>query len=175
MKQNTYVKVGKIVNTFGIKGELKIYSYTDFPKERFVKGKQLALGPEENPKQLLIEIESAKAYKNMYLLKFKGYDNINEVEKYKNMYLWINKSEQSDLDEGEYYYHQIIGAKVITTDGEELGTISDILSPGANDVWIIKPLNGRKDILIPFIQSVVLDVNINEKKVTINVIEGLLE
>lgn len=175
MKENTYIKVGKIVNTFGIKGELKVYSYTDFPKERFIKGKRLFLGPEASPNQLPIEVESAKPYKNMYLLKLKGKENINEVEKYKNMFLWIPKSEQGDLEEGEYYYHQIIGCKVITTDGTELGIINDILSPGANDVWVVKPFNKGKDILIPYIKSVVLDVDTSNKIITINVIEGLLE
>lgn len=174
MKQE-FLKVGKIVNTYGIKGELKIYLYTDFPEKRFVQGNQLFLGKEGSMINSQVEIEQAKPYKNMYILKIKNIDNINLAEKYKDYYLWIDKKDQGELNEGEYYYHEIIGCKVVTTDGDELGKISDILSPGANDVWIVTPANKGNDILIPYIDSVVKEIDVIEKKVVINLLEGLLD
>ncbi len=170
-----YIKVGEIVNTLGIKGELKIFLYTDFPEARFKKGNQLLIGTIDQPNQIAIEIESSKPYKNMYVIKLKGYDNINDVEKYKNLFLWIHKEQQEELTEGEYYYHQIIDCKVRTIDGEELGFVKEILSTGANDVWVIKPIQGKKDILIPYIEEVVKDINLKEKMITIQVMEGLLD
>lgn len=172
---NDFIKVGKLVNTFGIKGELKVYLYTDFPEKRFKKGQVLFLGSEENPNMFTIEIESSKPYKNMYIIKLKNFNNINDVEKFKNQFLWITKEEQGELEEGEYYYHQIIGCHVITIEGNELGTIKEILSPGANDVWVVKPNKGGKDILIPYIDEVVKTINIDEKRITIEVMEGLLD
>ncbi len=78
-----------------------------------------------------------------------------------------------ELAEGEYYYHEVIGCKVVTENGEELGTITEILSPGANDVWVIKRPKGQ-DLLIPYIDDIVLQVNVEQKQVTIHVMEGLL-
>lgn len=170
-----FIKVGKIVNTFGIKGELKIYLYSDFPKERFKNGNRLWIGSQEDPNQLQVEIESAKPYKNTYLVKLKDYGNINEVEKYVNLFFWIEKGDLEELDEGEYYYHQIIGCHVVTTEGIIIGTVSEILSPGANDVWVVKPEPKGKDILIPYIKEVVKEVNVDKKIITIEVMEGLLD
>ncbi len=170
-----FVKVGKIVNTFGIKGELKIYLSTDFPEDRFQKGKILFIGKESLPNEIEVEVESSKPFKNLYLLKFKNYSNINDVEKYKNYYLWITKDMQGDLEEGEFYYHQIIGCRVITVQGKEIGIIKEIISTGANDVWVVKAHDmNKKDILIPYIESVVKEINIEEQKVIIEEMEGLL-
>lgn len=170
-----YLKIGKIVNTFGIRGELKVFIYTDFPEERFKSGNKLYIGQEANPTQVEVTVKSAKPYKNLYLLKLENLDNINDVEKYKNNYLWVSKDVQGKLAEGEYYYHEIIGCKVITTDGKELGEIYDILDAPANDVWIVRAYENRQDILIPYIESVVKNVNVIEKKITIKLLEGLLD
>ena len=170
-----YVKVGKIVNTFGIKGELKVWLYTDFPEERFSKGNRLFLGQEKFPNQVDVEVEYSRPYKNLYIVKLNNYHNINEVEKFRDYFLWISKDQQGELEEGEYYYHQIIGCKVFTSEGEELGEVKEILSPGANDVWVVKPSQGKKDLLIPYIDEVVKEVNIAERRVEIVVMEGLLD
>ncbi|KXG43683.1 ribosome maturation factor RimM [Tepidibacillus decaturensis] len=169
-----FFKIGQIVNTFGIKGELKIYLHTDFPDERFKKGNQIFIGSENHPNQQSAKIQSAKPYKNLYLVKLEGYDNINQVEKYKGLYMWISKEQQHDLEEGEFYFHQIIGCKVYSTDGEEIGTVTEILSPGANDVWVVKDATSKKEILIPYVELIVKEVNVNEKKIIIEPIEGLL-
>lgn len=171
---SNFIRVGKIVNTIGLKGELKIYLYTDFAKERFKIGNQLFIGNVNNPSQIKVEIQSSKPYKNMYVLKFKDYNDINDVENLKNNFLWINKEQQKELTDGEYYYHQIIGCKVISTENEMIGEVKEIFSPGANDVWVVMS-NNRKEILVPYIDSVVKEVDVINKKITIELIDGLMD
>ncbi|MFV9509890.1 ribosome maturation factor RimM [Tepidibacillus sp. LV47] len=169
-----YIKVGKIVNTFGIKGELKVYLHTDFPEQRFQEDNQLYVGKEENPAEYRFTVEKARPYKNIYLLKFKEFDNINQVEKFRGYYLWITKDQQGNLEEGEYYYHQIIGCIVVTTDGEEIGKVTEILRPGANDVWVVRGKRSKKEFYIPYIDDIVKDVDVINKKIVIEIMEGLL-
>jgi 16S rRNA processing protein RimM len=164
--------IGKIVNTHGIRGELKILSETDFP-ERFDPGSELVIVDQQD-KRTPVKIQSSRLHKNMYIVKFEKYDNINDVEKYKGSLLKIEAKYQEPLDEGEYYYHQIIGCKVITEEGQELGLISEILTPGANDVWVVSLPKG-KQLLLPVIDEVVLDVDVQAKTVRIHLMEGLLE
>jgi len=170
-----FIKVGKIVNTFGLKGELKVYLFTDFPEKRFEKGSQLLIGSLEKPDQMSVEIVSSRPYKKMYVIRLKGYDHINEVESFKNLFLWIRKEQLDALEEGEYYYHQIIGCQVVTTTGERIGEVKEILSPGANDVWVVKPVNGKKDILLPYIEEIVKAVDLKKKTITIQLMEGLID
>lgn len=164
--------IGKIVNTHGIRGELKIVSETDFP-ERFDAGSELVIVDAQN-KQTPVKIQSSRLHKNMYIVKLEKYDNINDVEKYKGSLLKIDAKYQEPLEEGEYYYHEIIGCRVITEEGQELGAITEILTPGANDVWVVsRPQN--KQLLLPVIDDVVLDVDVLSKIVRIHLMEGLLE
>ncbi|GAT42148.1 16S rRNA processing protein RimM [Listeria monocytogenes] len=88
--------------------------------------------------------------------------------------LKIKEAQLTDLEENEFYFHEIIGCIVVTTDGEELGEITEILTPGANDVWVVKG-SDKKEKLIPYIADVVKEININDKKITIEVMEGLLD
>ncbi|MCQ6557943.1 ribosome maturation factor RimM [Paenibacillus mendelii] len=171
--EHEWLKVGKVVNTHGIRGELKVVSQTDFPEERFVAGNTLLMENEELKQQLEVEVQSAREHKNMYILKLKGFDNINDVEKYKGWMLKVSKDNRVELDEGEYYYFEIIGCRVVTDEGAELGTITEILSPGANDVWVVEAKKG-KQVLIPVIDEVVLHVDVEEKMVTVRLMEGLI-
>ncbi|GLI07046.1 ribosome maturation factor RimM [Paenibacillus tyrfis] len=173
MSEKLYT-VGKIVNTHGIRGELKIVPETHFPDERFAKGSKLVFVHPEQGTQLPVTVEAAREQKNMFIIKFQGFTNINEVEKYKGWLLKVEEQYLSELPEDEYYYHEIIGCTVFTEEGEELGTISEILSPGANDVWTVKRPAG-KPLLLPYIDDVVLSVDVNEKKVTVRLMEGLLD
>ncbi|QHW30091.1 ribosome maturation factor RimM [Paenibacillus rhizovicinus] len=168
-----WLSVGKLVNTHGIRGEVKIFSQTDFPEERFAPNKVLTLMNEENGQQLKVEVLSSREHKGMYIVKLKGYENINEVEKYKGWSLKVSKEDLVELDEGEYYQHQIIGCKVVTDEGAELGVITEILVPGANDVWVIQPPKG-KQVLIPVIDEVVLNVDVANKVVKVHLMEGLI-
>lgn len=164
--------VGKVVNTHGIRGEVKVLRISDF-EERFTVGEQLYLVKEnEQPIQLIID--GHRINKGFDLIHFKGYDNINDVEHYKGSYLKIMESQLTDLAENEFYYYEIIGCEVYTNNAEKLGEISEVLSPGANDVWVVKRPKG-KDLLIPYIKDVVMDVDIAAKKVVIEPMEGLLD
>lgn len=167
-----FFEVGKIVNTHGLKGEVKVVRITDFD-ERFKVGNTLYLFSPNQSEPLTLTIESHRKHKQFDMLKFKGYHSINDVEKYKQSMLKISKVDQHSLEDGSYYYHEIIGCEVKTTTGEELGEISEILAPGANDVWVIKEKN-KKDILIPYIDQIVKEINIAEKYVVIELMEGLL-
>lgn len=166
--------VGKVVNTHGLKGELKVFPQTDFPETRFARGSELILFHPEQQSRLPVTVESARTHKNAYIVKLRGFDNINEVEKYKGWQLKVSGEFLADLPDGEYYYHQIIGCKVITEEERELGEIAEILSPGANDVWVVRRAEGR-DLLLPVIDDVVLRVNVPQKTVTVRLMEGLLD
>lgn len=168
-----WLNVGKIVNTHGIRGELKVISRTDFPEERFRPGSLLTLMNEETGQAVEAEVASARMHKDAYIVKFKPWDNINQVEQYKGWLLKVSKDERIELDEGEYYYHEIIGCRVVSEEGETIGTIEEILAPGANDVWVVRR-PGAKPAYIPYIDDVVRQVDVAGKKVTIRLMEGLL-
>ncbi|MEY8441201.1 ribosome maturation factor RimM [Lactobacillaceae bacterium 24-114] len=165
-----YYKVGKIVNTHGIRGEMRVIPTTDFVEERFAPNAKLYIEmPEENQE---VTVESARPHKGMIIVKFVGFDNINDVEKFRNHQLLVSEEDQEPLEDGAYYYHQIIGLKVKTVDGRDLGTIKEILSPGANDVWVVQRPN-QNDLLLPKIDDVVKDVNLEDGVVTVELMEGL--
>ncbi len=161
------------MNTHGIRGEVRIISKTDFADERYKSGNRLYLFMPQSKSPLELTVNSHRTHKNFDLVTFDGYNNINQVENMKGGILKVPESQLSALDEDEFYYHEIIGCTVTTKDGEEIGKISEILSPGANDVWVIKG-KGGKEILIPYIEAVVKEVNVKEKMVIIDPIEGLL-
>src|SRR5690625_2697036 len=164
--------IGKIINTHGIKGEVKVKQITDFI-ERFNKGSTVYLIDQDDEAHQL-EIDGLRTQKNLLLLHFTGYNTIEAVESFKGLSLKIKENQLTDLEENEYYYYEIIGCSVYTMDGEEIGIIDSILSPGANDVWVIKD-NQKKDILIPYIEEVVKIVDVENKRVIIEPMEGLLE
>ncbi|WP_067729433.1 ribosome maturation factor RimM [Oceanobacillus damuensis] len=163
--------IGKIVNTHGIKGEVKVMRISDF-EERFEPGETVYVIKDEQPIELTIATH--RMHKGFDLVQFKGYDNINKVESFKGCKLKIYEGQLTDLAEDEYYYHEIIGCEVFTNDDRSLGEIKEILSPGANDVWVVKQAKG-KDLLIPYIDDVVLEIDTAEKKVVIEPMEGLLD
>ena len=167
------LKVGKIVNTHSLKGEVKVISSTDFEEERFKKGSKLLI---TRGNQLIREVvvQSYRNHKNFLLVKFEGIDSVEEAEKLKNLQIKIDSDEVGELEENEFYFHQIIGCEVFDENDKNLGEIIDILTPGANDVWVIKGENG-KEILIPYIENVVKKIDITSKKVNIEVMEGLID
>lgn len=164
--------VGKIVNTHGLKGEVKVKRITDF-EERFHVGSTVYIKNKDNEAIPLI-IASFRTHKNHDLLQFEEYDSIEAVEPLKGATLYIKTEQLTPLEPGEFYFHEIIGCKMYTLDGEYIGEIESILTPGANDVWVVKNESG-KEILIPYIDDVVKEVNIEEKKVLIELMEGLID
>ncbi|MEC0167930.1 ribosome maturation factor RimM [Paenibacillus graminis] len=169
------LNVGRLVNTHGIRGEIKILSSTDFPEVRFAPGKKLLVVPADGSPKFEVTVEASREHKGMYIVRLMGYTNINQIEKYKGSLLKVPSEDLVELPENEYYFHQIVGCEVYTDedDSQPLGTIKEILQPGANDVWVVKPAKGQ-DILIPVINDVVLDVDIQAKKITVHLMEGLL-
>jgi 16S rRNA processing protein RimM len=168
-----WFNVGKIVNTHGIKGEVRVISRTDFAEERYRVGNKLYIFTSDKETPLEVIVRSHRQHKQFDLLEFEGYSNVNEVEAFKGSILKVPKDQLGQLDEGEYYFHQIVGCKVISENDEEIGEIKEILTPGANDVWVVNGKNG-KEILIPFIDDIVKEININDKVIKIEVMEGLL-
>lgn len=169
-----WFNVGKIVNTHGIRGEVRVISKTDFADERYQPGNTLYIFKEGSQEPIKVVVESHRVHKNFDLLTFEGMHSIQDVEQFKGSLLKVDENQLSELDEGEYYFHEIIGCKVYTDDGEEIGTIREILATGANDVWVVKRKAG-KDLLIPYIDEIVKDIDIDEKKIIITPMEGLLD
>lgn len=168
-----WYNVGKIVNTHGIRGEVRVISQTDFPEERYVVGEQIALFKKDSKKPLRLTIASARAHKNFILLSFEGYPNINDVEDFRDGILKVSEKQLSELADDEYYYHEIIGCTVFDEEGTEIGQVKEIFETGANDVWTLKGVNG-KDQYIPVIDDVIKEIDIDEKKIIIHVMDGLL-
>ena len=168
-----FLNVGKIVNTHGLRGEVRVISQTDFPEERYRKGQRLTLF-RENKAPLELTVAGHRKHKNFDLLTFEGYPTINDVEPLRDGILKVSKDELSELTENEYYYHEIIGLTVIDEQARELGKIKEILSPGANDVWVVQR-KGKKDALIPYIESVVKQIDLDKGEVHIEIPEGLLD
>ena|SRR5690625_3271291 len=164
--------VGKVLNTHSWRGEVKVQQITDFA-ERFNSGETVYAKDEEG--QIIpLKIKRCRKHKNALLIHFDGYDSLNEVEFLKGLELMIKEEQLTPLAPGEYYYHEIIGCKVVTTDKKEIGVIESILTPGANDVWVVRGEN-NKEILLPYIKQVVKEVDVVEKQVMIEVMEGLID
>lgn len=170
-----WFNVGKIVNTHGLMGEIRVVSRTDFSEKRYQPGNVLYLFKDTEQKPLKLIIETHRVHKNFDLLKFKDYINVNHAESLRDGMLKIPESDLGSLEENEFYFYEIIGCSVFTDEEEEIGRITEVLTPGANDVWVIKPKKGGKDILIPYIEQIVKTVDIRNQKVVISPMEGLLD
>ena len=166
-----YFNVGKIVNTQGLQGEMRVLSVTDFAEERFKKGNRLALFDKKDQFVMDVEIASHRKVKNFDIIKFKGMYHINDIEKYRDFSLKVAEEDLTDLEDGEFYYHEIIGLEVYEND-LLLGTIKEILQPGANDVWVVKR-KGKRDLLLPYIPPVVLGIDVEQGRVDVEIPEGL--
>ncbi|AXY25698.1 ribosome maturation factor RimM [Suicoccus acidiformans] len=167
-------RIARIVNTYGIRGELKLLSDTDFPEKRFAKGETAFI--EAHAEMIPVTIEHARQHKGAYIVKFAEFDNINDVERFKEGHLSISADQQEELAEDSFYYHEIIGLDVITETGRDLGTIKDILALGSNDVWVVKRREpGKRDALIPYIDDVVKKVDLEQNVVEIELMEGLID
>ncbi|MCY1690601.1 ribosome maturation factor RimM [Exiguobacterium sp. SL14] len=166
-----WLEIAKIANTHGLKGELKLLASTDFRKNALRSGKKSFLVLKAPIR--FMTISGYRKHKQFIMVTFKGMHHINDVEKYKGLKLYVHAEDLQDLDEHEFYYHEIIGCTVY--DGEtKIGVVSDILETGANDVWTIKR-DGKKDVLIPYIEQVVASVDVEQKRIQITPLPGLIE
>ncbi|WP_425671540.1 ribosome maturation factor RimM [Bacillus subtilis] len=169
-----WFNVGKIVNTHGIKGEVRVISKTDFAEERYKPGNTLYLFMDGRNEPVEVTVNTHRLHKQFHLLQFKERQNLNEVEELKNAIIKVPEEELGELNAGEFYFHEIIGCEVFTEEGELIGKVKEILTPGANDVWVIGR-KGKKDALIPYIESVVKHIDVREKKIEIELMEGLID
>ena len=176
MAEEQYYLVGKIVNTQALRGEVRVMATTDFPEERFKIGATLAIFNGDKLVEI-VEVDGHRLHKNFNLLHFKGKDNINDVEKFKGFDLKVagTEREADELDENEFYYDDIIGLEVYTTDEIYLGKVREITSLPSNDVWAIQRPNKGKDILIPYIEDIVLEIDLSGNRVVIEPMDGLIE
>ena len=164
-----YLEIGQIVNTFGIKGMVKIKPFTDDIK-RFDKLKDIYIKSKKNEKEY--EVEEVKYHKNMVLIKFKGIEDINMAETLRNAYLKIKREEARKLPQDTYYIADLLGLSVYTDDGEYLGKVDDIYSTKAHDIYVVKNEEG-KQILLPGRKEVIQQVDLDQEKITVHLLEGL--
>lgn len=166
---DSLLEVGQIVNSYGIKGFLKVVPLVD-NNHQFEEFEKLYIQENRNYREL--KLEEVKFSKNLVLLKVEGIDRIEEALKLKNLYLYA-KREDIKLEEGAYFIVDLIGLEVYTEEGELLGTLKEVLQPGANDVYVVENKE-NKQILLPVIPDVVKQINIAEKKVIVHLLNGLI-
>lgn len=170
MQKDDYLQVGVITTTHGIRGEVKVFPTTDDPA-RFEELKQVML---DTGRALLhLEIQNVKYFKQYVILKFKGIDNINDIEKYTKCPLLVSREDAVELEEDEYFMADMIGMNVYTDEGEEFGKLTDIMETGANDVYVIST-ESHGEVLIPAIKDCILDINTEAHKMIIHLINGLI-
>lgn len=169
MKQE-YFEVGKIVNTFGIKGFVKVMLFTDDIK-RFDNLKKVYVLKKNTKKEMIIE--EVKYHKNMVLVKFKGIEDINQAELYKGCFIQIHRKDAISLPQDTYFIADLIGLEVYTEEGVLLGKVEDIYSTKSNDIYVIKDHLG-KQILLPGIREVIKDIDIEKEKIIVHLLKGLI-
>ena len=165
------LRVGVITSTHGVRGEVKVFPTTD-DMNRFKKLKTVILDTGKEHKTL--NIESVKFFKNMVILKFKGFDNINDVEMWRQKDLLITRDQAVKLSPDENFIVDLIGLTVMTDEGEKLGVMKDVLQTGANDVYIVKMDDG-KEVLLPAIKDCILNVDLEKGEMLVHVLDGLLD
>lgn len=165
------LRVGIISSTHGIRGEVKVFPTTD-DQNRFKKLKKVLL--EDKKEELELEVEGVKFFKKFAILKFKGIDNINDVEKYKGKELYVIRKEAQKLEKDEYYIADLLGIDVVEDNGQKLGTLKDVIETGANDVYVVEREKG-KELLIPAIKQCILNVDVESGRMDVHLLEGLLE
>lgn len=164
------LQVGVITSTHGVHGEVKVYPTTD-DATRFKQLKHVLL--DTGKETLPLEIQGVKFFKQFVILKFKGIDNINDIERYKRCPILIERCDAVELEEDEYFIADMIGMAVETEDGKEFGTLRDVIETGANDVYVIDNAE-HGEVLVPAIKECILDVNIEERKMRIHLMDGLV-
>jgi 16S rRNA processing protein RimM len=168
-----WFNVGKIVNTHGIWGEVRVISTTDFADERYEVGSELGLFKADGSTPIIVKVASHRKHKNFDLLTFEGYALLRDVEVFRDAILKVSEKYLADLEDNAFYFHEIIGCTVESTDGDAIGTVTEIIQTGANDVWAVQPTKGKTHY-IPYIEDVVKTIDIDNKKIIIEVLDGLL-
>lgn len=165
-----YLEIGQIVNTFGIKGLVKVKPFTD-DLERFEELKSVFVV--KNKELIEMQIEEVKYHKNLVLIKFKGIEDMNMAEKLKGCYIKINRKDARKLPEDTYFIADLIGIKVYDDEGNFLGKVDDIYNNKVHDIYVIKDDLG-KQILLPSTKEVIKDIDIDNDKIVVHLINGLI-
>ena len=164
------LKVGVITTTHGVRGEVKVYPTTDEP-ERFLDLEYVLLDTGKELRRL--DIKNVRFFKNLVILKFDGIDNINDIERYKRCPLLVERKDAVALEENEYFIADMIGIQVVTEDDEPFGILKDVMETGANDVYVIDT-EEHGEVLVPAIRECILDVDIENQKMKIHLMDGLI-
>lgn len=165
------LRVGVISNTHGIRGEVKVFPTTD-DASRFDSLKEVIL--DTGKEQLTLHISGVKYFKQFVILKFKEYNNINDIERYKGKDLYVSRENAVPLEEDEYYIADLIGCKVVTDEGNDLGELIDVMQTGANDVYVVKTKD-KGEVLLPYIDDCILAIDIENKEIKAHIMPGLLD
>ena len=164
------LEIGQIVNTFGIKGFVKVNPWVN-DVARFDNLKKVYIKIRKEQKEL--EIEEVKYHKNQVLNKFKGIETIEQAEVYRNAILEISREDAIPLEEGEYFIADLLESEVFTDEGEKLGILEDIYNTGSSDIYVVKNELG-KSILLPRIDDVIKEIDVENKKIIVHLLEGLI-
>ena len=169
-------QVGVITATHGVKGEVKVFPTTDDPA-RFKRLKRVIL--DTGREDLVLEIEGVKFANKLVILKFKGLNDIDDVMKYRQKSLYVERKDAVALETDEYFIADLIGVTVYEEDGSLLGELTDVISTGANDVYVVETgkegTDGKKQLMLPAIKQCILSVDIKERRMTVHMMEGLRE
>ncbi len=167
----TEFRIGVIANTHGVRGEVKVFPTTDDPA-RFKKLTECFVRTKQG--DVTLKKKSCRFFKNMVILGFEGIDTLNDVEKYKGLDLFVTRDHAVPLKKGEYYIADLLGADVYDETDAHIGTLSDVIQTGANDVYDVLLDDGRK-VLLPVIPDCILERNVEEKKIKVHIMKGLLD
>jgi len=167
-----FLAVGRVLGAHALRGELSVAIQTDYP-ERFATRRQLYLGFADRAPATYVpyHLQGHRFHRGGVLLKFEGIDDRTRAESFRGQWVWVPISEAVELKEGEVYVHQMMGLRVVTVDGEELGRIAEILETGANLVYVVRGADG--EILLPDTGEVVVRVDLEAQQVTVRLLEGL--
>jgi len=161
------VAVGRINATWGVKGHVKVTAMTDNPT-RIATGARVYV---DGVPRIITDVRYPRGYP---VVLFQGFNSANDAEALRNAIIEIDEAELPELPEGEYYVHDLIGLSVVTTDGRDLGRVTDVLRTGSNDVYVVHQ-HGRRDVLIPALEGVLLDVDLSEGRMVVEAVPGLLD
>ena len=163
-----FLEIGQIVNTFGIKGMVKVKPFTD-DITRFDRLDKVYVESNKIKKQY--EIEEVKYHKDMVLIKFKGIDKVENAELLRNCYLKVDRKDEPELEEGTYYIVDLLGLDVYSDEGNLLGKLDDIYNYGSSDIYVVKDELG-KQLLLPAISDVIKEINLEQKKIVVHILPG---
>ncbi|WP_035778954.1 ribosome maturation factor RimM [Butyrivibrio sp. MC2013] len=166
-------QVGVIASTHGLKGEVNVFPTTEDP-QRFKKLKEITMESEREG-SVVLHIERVAFTKKFVILKFKEYNDINEVERFRGNSLTVPRKDAIELLPGEHYVPDMYGLDIVDEDGNKLGTLVEVIQTGANDVYEMKRIDGGPNVMIPSIKECVLDVDLDSNTMKIHVMKGLMD